>query len=220
MVEYAIGVVSHIDRTAMAADLSRRARPRFVSPDNGTLGAYGNHELVQRWLANEAGWSVVLEDDALPLHDFHHDLEQALEMASHHESVKVVSLYLGTGYPANWQRQATAAAATDASLILCNRLLHAVGYCVAPEIKSELSYWLGARSHGRPIDLECAMTTWLQAHDYLVAYTNPSLVDHRDTTPVLKHRPGTFSASRKLPRRAHNTNQRLTWDDNAVIMFR
>lgn len=221
MTTFSVGIVGHVERIEMAQGL-KEATGGILNLDNGTLRCLGNHAYVQRELVANDGWSVVLEDDALLLNDFLGDLGQVLEIAEQKlpEDVKVVSLYLGTGYPNNWQRRITPALEAETSFILCPELLHAVGYAVAPDIKSELASWMQGSQHIRNGAPDYLMSIWLAAHQYRVAYTNPSLVDHRDVRTVIRARGNTFAPGRNRPRKAHNTRQRLTWGDSYTTMDR
>lgn len=216
MIDYAIGIVAHVDRGAMAAELSDKVHPKLVNPDDGSLGCSGNHAFVQSRLASEPGWSVILEDDAVPLNDFHADLQDVLEISPE----PIVGLYLGCGYPSNWQQRIVDAIAADTPLIICPRLLHAVGYALAPEIKKDVAAWMGARGRKGPgMAPDEAISVWAAAHGHRVVYTNPSLVDHRDTPTVIRARSNNFAPGRNRPRRAYNTVQRLTGWDNTVTMM-
>lgn len=219
-VDHSIGIVAHVDRVDMVSDLVDATSPKVVNVDNGTLGCPGNHGYVQARLAGEDGWSVVLEDDAVLLNEFHDDLNTVLDIASTKldPSVKVVGLYLGTGYPAQWQKRMVEAVESGTSFIVCKRLLHAVGYCIAPDIKCELAHWMTTKKRGPGMAPDDAISVWANAHKVQVAYTNPQLVDHRDQPTVIVARSNNFAPGRNRPRRAHNTRMRENWDDSVVVM--
>lgn len=215
MIDHAIGIVAHVDRIDMAHELSESVGARVVNPDDGTLGPLGNHTFMHNRLAMEHGWSVILEDDAIPLNSFADDLDWVLT----HAKEPIVSLYLGTGFPGNWQPRIEQALVTDPCWVKCDRLLHAVGYAVAPELKGHVAQWMGKCLRTRvPIAPEDAISTWAHRLKIPVLYTNPSLVDHRDgPTVVTPRQRGNFRGSGR-PRHAHNTRQRLTWNDSTVTM--
>ena len=217
-----IGIVAHVDRVDMAHALADKVTPKLVNVDDGSLGCAGNHAHVLSKLADEPGWSVVLEDDAVPLHDFTHDLRQVLWLTESRLSsdVKVVGLYLGTGYPANWQRRMELAIATDACFLVGPRLLHAVGYAVAPEVKNKLADWMTKKRRGPGMAPDEGISVWAASNGYRVAHTNPSLVDHQDTPTVILTRGQAFSSTRKRVRKAHNTRQRLTWAASVATLDR
>ena len=204
---HTIGIVAHVDRVEMAHKLADWVRPKLVNVDDGTLGCAGNHAHVLSKLAEEPGWSVVLEDDAVPLNDFEHDLRQVLELAPE----PIVSLYLGTGYPAEVQKRIFKAMEANTSWITSNRFIHAVGYAIAPEIKVPLARWMTKSRRGPGMAPDTAINIWANKHGYRVAYTNPQLVDHRDTRSVILTRVG-----RNRPRHAHNPTPRALWDRSSV----
>lgn len=217
MPEYSIGIVAHVDRREMAHELSTLVAAKLVSMDDGELGCAGNHAFVQGRLATEPGWSVILEDDAYPCNAFYDDLMWCLE----HAPAPIVSLYLGTGYPAQAQPRILKALEADTSWIMHNRLLHAVGYCIAPEIKGELASWMGRNKRGPGTAPDEAVTMWAYARKIKVAYTNPSVIQHRDGPSVILVRRGAnnFAHGRNRPRHAHNTTPRIGgWDNSWVEM--
>lgn len=212
---YAIGVVAHESREDMAHELSALVDAKVCNMDDGALGCLGNHHAVQHALLKQPGWSVVLEDDAYPCNAFYEDLTWVLG----HADSPVVSLYLGTGYPANWQPRIQRALLHDTSWIECDRLLHAVGYAIGPEIKHQVAKWLGKCLRvGQPLAPEDAISTWMRHQRTPVLYTNPSLVQHRDgPTTISARERGNFRGSHR-PRHAWNTRQRVTWTDSTVTM--
>ena len=217
-----IGVVAHVDRAQMAAELADKVHPKLVNPDDGSLGCAGNHAHVLARLAGEPGWSVVLEDDAVPVNDFEADLRTVLRIAESQldPTIKVVGLYLGTGYPSNWQKRMVDAIATDACFLVGPRLLHAVGYAVAPEVKADLARWMNRTRRGPGMAPDEGISVWANAHQYKIAHTNPSLVDHQDTRTVIRTRGQSFAPGRNRARVAHNTRQRLTWTASAATLDR
>lgn len=217
MVDYSIGVVAHVDRVDMAHELSAIVDAKLVNVDDGRLGCSGNHAFMQSRLASEPGWSVILEDDAVPINEFPDDLAWCLE----HAPAPIVSLYLGTGYPAQAQPRILKALEADASWIMHNRLLHAVGYCIAEDIKGELARWMSRNERGPGTAPDEAVSMWAYARKIKVAYTNPSLCQHRDTPSVILVRRGAnnFAHGRNRPRKAHNITARPGgWDDTRVDM--
>lgn len=200
----------------MAREL-RESVGGLINLDDGGLGCSGNHGYLHARLASEPGWSVILEDDAQPLNSFADDLTWCLE----HAPQPIVSLYLGTGYPSNWQPRIDKALEADTSWIVAPKLLHAVGYAIAPQIKGDLAQWMAQKRRGPGMAPDDAVSIWANKYKYLVAYTNPSLVDHRDVPTVLLGRPGNFrKKGSQRARHAHNTSQRLTWTDSTVMMGR
>jgi hypothetical protein len=219
---YCIAVVGFVDRQDELDYLHNTAMPDLVEVDDGTLGVMGNHVLTLEKaydLAKKTGqeWVVILEDDAVPVVGFHRQLGAALDVAP----APIVSLYNGTGYPAQWQRRfAEAAARQDACWIMHPSMRHAVAYALHKEC-----FGLGVidkmlemdRQRWAPDD---SLTKWAKRWDQPIAYSNPSLCDHRDGPSVIAARRsfGMPAFGRKRPRVAHWTGARLTWDDSAVTI--
>lgn len=203
-----IGVVGHVSRLPMAQQLAGKVCAQYVSIDDGTLGCSGNHLKVWATLAErnpDAEWLCVLEDDAIPCTNFRHQLNQALAVAP----TPIVSLYLGTGFPTQWQRfirAAVAKADTDnATWIASTDLLHAVGYAIHTNLIPDMLTHTNATL---PIDQ--AISAWARRNKHQVAYTWPSLVDHHDGQPAITHRHD--GRPRNKPRKAwrHGTHEHWT----------
>jgi hypothetical protein len=182
---HSVGIVGHADRTELINTLADRIRPDILSIDDGQLGCEGNHRNVWKRLANDypsSRWTVVIEDDALPVADFDTQLEAALRVAP----TPVVSLYLGRLRPPQHQGAIGKLVATNPAehWLVATRLLHAVGVAIrtplVPDMLSHVSTWPRC-----PIDE--AITRWCIDSRNRVSYTWPSLVDHADTPTVVQH---------------------------------
>lgn len=217
-----LGVVGHTHRLPQIEELSAAVNPDAVLIDDGVLGVAGNHAQTLACLSRRADpddWLVVLEDDAVPAQPFRETVAELLALAP----TRIVSFYLGTGYPAQYQRRIADAVAADTSWIVAERLLHAVGYAIAPAFAPSIvgAMTENARrpSRGRwaPDDL---ISEWVIAHGEYVAYSNPSIVQHRDEESVIATRMhlGQPTYGRKRPRQAHRFGSRLTWDDSSVTL--
>lgn len=223
MADYVLGVASFIDRELQRERLRRGLTPDLIQVDDGSLGCMGNHlgtlqTLSQMARAAGADWVVVLEDDAIPISCFvfHTQLNMALDVAPS----PVVSLYSGTGYPAQAQRRFVAAHSSDASWVLHRDLRHAVGYALHSDV-----FELGlldvmtrrARQNWAPDD---AISDWCHQYAKDVAYTNPSLVDHEDGPQVVSGRThlGRRTGIRRRRRKAHHVGTRALWTDSTVIV--
>ncbi|AVJ50749.1 hypothetical protein SEA_OGOPOGO_110 [Mycobacterium phage Ogopogo] len=201
MTSFAIGVVAHIKRLAMADQIANTVNADYISVDDGTLGCEGNHQKMWNTLAQQhTDWAVVLEDDAIPCPDFRAQLAQALAVAP----TPIVSLYLGRQRPYAYQHRIEATINTPACWILAPRLLHAVAVAIHTNQVPDMLNSLPPRT-----SIDRAISTWAERHT--VAYTNPSLVDHADTESVA-HPPG----RRRPGRVAWRTGTRDTWTSDAV----
>ena len=218
--DYLVGVVAHQDRADDLAEL-RALQPAVIEVDDGTLGCGGNHLATLRALQKRVDpytWAVVLEDDAVPVKGFGEQIYAALNVAP----TRIVSLYCGSGYPAQYQRLFTEAIQTheDACWLLHPQLRHAVGYAIHPSIIRPVTVGMETAIAKRyaPDD---AISHWAMRNRETVGYTNPSLVDHKDGPTVIDYRmhlgrptvPG-----RKRPRKAHRVGTRGTWTDSSVIV--
>lgn len=181
----AIGVVAHTARSAQAKALANQVHADFISIDNGTLGADDNHEHVQNHLANlPTSWSLILEDDAVPVDDFRAQAHAALVMAPS----PIVSFYLGRKRPVHWQRRigkaVEQAQELDAHWIVSTHLLHAVGYAIRTELIPSLL------DHMTVLPIDQHIGSWARHYGHTVSYTHGSLVDHDDGPTIVEHPDG------------------------------
>lgn len=208
-----IGIVGHIDRLTQANKLADDVDAAFLSIDDGTLKCEGNHVAVWRHLASASTpWSVVLEDDALPVTDFRNQLVGVLKAAP----TPIVSLYLGRTRPPAWQpwvQQATINAdRQDVCFIPAKRLLHAVGIAMHTRLIGAMVR--AVQDIGLPMDE--AIHVWAQREGYPVTYCWPSIVDHRDGPTVIpRHRDG---MPRTEPRTAWSCGRRSRWASTTLSM--
>lgn len=208
-----VGVVAHASRAVAAKALARRVAAEFVSFDsNGLLGCEGNHANVQRHLlALGAVWSVVVEDDAVPVDGFRAQLDAALAVVP--DGCPVVGLYLGRQRPPQYQddigNALRAADATGACWVTAPALLHGVGYA----IRTDLLPVIVDYDSGLPADQHISRCVRRLGR---VAYTVPSLLDHADGVPVIVSRPD--GASRPPGRVAWRTGVRDAWSSASVAL--
>ena len=204
-------MVAHTSRAGHAKALAQQVKADFISFDNGLLGCDGNHNTVQHHLANlPSTWSLVLEDDAVPVESFRTQLEAALPMAPS----PIVSLYYGRKRPPHWQtRMAKAlqiAEGCDASWIVASRLLHAVGYAIRTELLPSLL------DHDSDLPSDQHISNWAIRYGHLVSYTVPSLVDHADWPTIVDHPDG----DRRTPgRTAWKAGTREHWSTSTVSLM-
>jgi len=214
--EIRIGIVGHVQREEMALDLYNQVDADFLSIDPlDGIGCLANHLAVWRWHADNPGsdFCLVLEDDAVPVEDFRHQLAAALAVAP----TPIVSLYLGRGYIGDTQLSASVrrAEATGSHWLLADhRLLHAVGLAVRRELLPSMITELSRRTHlprARSGPIDHMLGQWARRNHHEVAYTVPSLVDHADgPSLVMRHR--------RAPRTAWRTGGREQWTSTSTPM--
>lgn len=208
-----IAIVGHISRIAMVEKLAGIVHADYLTIDDGTLGCEGNHHKAWSWLAanNTNCWSIVLEDDCVPVDDFTDQLEQALTVTP----APIVSLYLGRGRPVQFQRligkAVNVAEANDANWITWNVNIHAVALAVRTELLPSLLAW----ESNLPSDE--TVTEWARTHHHQVAYTWPSLVDHRDVDTLVRHRWNPHG-QHQPGRTAWKTGTRPQWNNSQVTI--
>lgn len=198
---YAIGVVAHPSRSRRAAALGALVGADLIVIDAEGRGERWCHqETLAKLVLRDCDHVVLLEDDAVPCHNFRGLLSAYLVEAGD----ALVSLYLGTGAWSHAdqfsQRRAVArltarADAEGATWIEAASLWHGVG--VALPIVRSASLLAYMRASRYPSD--GAMSRWARANGVPVRYTWPSLVDHADGEPVGGKR-------RQVPRRAVRTH--------------
>lgn len=165
-----VAIVAHITREKRAQKLADAVSAEFVTTDDGGMGPGRNHDIAWQWLAHSGHeWSVVLEDDAIPVKPFQEELAKVLRVAPS----PIVSLYLGRGRPPHWQPSIARVAARDENFFMANTLLHHVAVAIKTPLVSKI---LAERDSMLPIDE--SIGRWAFGHRIDVAYSNPSIVDH------------------------------------------
>lgn len=206
-----LAIVAHTTRAAQARQLMQYVGAAYLSMDDGTLGCNGNHIHTWRWMAqhNTQPWSVVLEDDALPCEGFPQQLTAALDTAP----TSIVGLYLGTGHPRYAQPRIKQgidqAAQHNAAWLTYSTVLNAVGLAIKTTHIADMVETVGQTKW--PIDK--AISDWAHTRHIDVAYTHPSLVDHRDQHTTVS---GRTRISR--PRTAWTHGAREAWNTQTVSM--
>jgi hypothetical protein len=218
-------IVGHIDRVKLISKLIYTAEPTYLTIDDGQRGHFVNH--MRAWTclarANRSEWSVVLEDDALPVQCFKDQLQQALSVAPS----PVVSLYLGTDRPRDIQPaiRARIREGVESCWITAQRMLHAVGIAIRTElIPGMLEHITQPPAVFMPIDN--AIGCWANSEGIDVAYTWPSLVDHADVETVIDMHDDGHSRAKWIEgehgmpilqqRRAWNVGIRARWDSSSI----
>jgi GR25 family glycosyltransferase involved in LPS biosynthesis len=209
-------IVAHVDRQHAAWRLFERTNASRMEMDHGGVGAGRNHLKAWDWLAknNEREWSVVLEDDALVLPDYEEQVRMALAVAP----ASIVSFYLGRARPPHWQDSIAMALADpcDHHWLLSDHLLHHVAVAVRTEIVRAMHTDVSMFAEAS-VPIDEAIGGWARFREMPIAYSNPSLVDHRwEQQPLIKHRVESFPRDldhRRNPRKAWVIGGREAWDD-------
>jgi len=211
-----IGIVAHTSRIGQAEALADTVNAAYLSIDDGTLGCNGNHRKVWAHLREQhTEWSIVLEDDAIPVDGFAEQAQQALTVTPGH----VVSFYLGRHHipTLEWEQrkqQAIAQADTvEAHWLTTNQLLHAVAVAIRTDAIPSMELHLNQMPDLFPIDE--AITHWAVNTGQTVAYTWPSIADHADQPTTFRH---PDKIERPAGRIAYRTGTRTHWTDRAVTM--
>lgn len=212
-----IGVVGHQARQMMAEQLAEQTGANYLSIDDGSLGAAANHIRVWTHLASlETDWTLVLEDDAVPVPDFITHAQTALQFAP----TGVVSFYLGRIRPPQWQRRIrdsiTKAETAGTAWITSPRLLHAVAVAISA---SHIPAMLHRVQRATIMPIDEAISDWVRIERVgPISYTWPSLVNHRDAPTLITQRRD--RAARIPGRTAHKVGVPTNWATEPVAMYR
>lgn len=211
-----IGIVAHTQRKAMAEQLAEQVNADCISFDDPIkhLGCHGNHVRTWTELADaDSTYSMVLEDDAVPVHDARHQFELAIKSSP----CDVTSVYLGRQRPPQWvtkmERAVHAATQQDSHYILSTHLLHAVGVAIRTDLIRDMLTHTSQRNY-LPWDENIGQ--WCRATGRTIAYTHGSLVDHRDDMSLISHRDG---QARPPGRVAWHIGSRQHWDGERTVQL-
>ncbi len=202
----AVGIVAHESRIEHATKLATNTNATIINIDDGTLGCTRNHwETWNKLTKHATNWSVVLEDDALPIPNFPHQLNNMLT----HTPAPITGLYLGTSRPPQHQKWMTTAIRTAYKTGTCYTppapaLFHGVGTAIRTNLIPDMLAHI--KTTLLPIDE--AISSWARARGHQIVYSVPSIIDHADIPTLVQHRDNT---PRTDQRRAHHTGGRLTW---------
>lgn len=223
MIPFSIGVVAHHTRQERAERLAEAIDAEMVSVDMGGLGAGGNHERCYEWLAESAPpWSVVLEDDALPVKGFRAQLGAVLGAAP----TGLVSLYLGRSRPPHWQASIARVITGDENFLTGTELLHHVAVAIRTPLIPAMLAFIRAdddyRNARLPIDE--AIGRWSRAVSIKVSYAHPSIVNHDHGLStvirrhVSQHRFETGKRGRPEHRKAWAFGSRQRWEPTVAVI--
>lgn len=201
-------VCAHQSRSNWAWELSDRTGAGVVF-DDGALGSLGNHDQAWRLGSTLGGdWVCVLEDDAILCPWFQSQVQQAIEHRPFGDAA--ISLYTGTAKPKqNETMNALKRAATnDSAWLAADSAYWGVGLLLPARFVTPMLDYV--RERVEPYDER--ISYFLRDQRLPCLYTNPSLVDHRDSPSLIKQA--------IIPRHAHRFGDRSAWNDRYVCIGR
>lgn len=199
-------IITHPQRHTQAQHLAHTLDAHICLDDNN-YGPGVNHDRALHQAitthGDKDGWLILLEDDAIPCNNWHDQIQAALSVAP----TPVVSLYLGRAHPRRYQHHIPQLLASNPHWIIHPHLRHHVAVAIhahaAPQLLATVTPLQG--------DADKRLGQAAQQCGWNIAYTNPSLCDHQDTTPTITtHSDGT-PRPRSEPRHAWNHGTRTHW---------
>jgi hypothetical protein len=209
-----IVIVAHPKRRTMVKELIYYTGGHPIYDENEE-GPSRNHVAALRLLASRQrhGYAVVLEDDVEVAPDFPQQLQAVLAVAP----TAIVSLYLGTGYPAQWQdilRRSVNPIDADPHFLIAPEMLSMVGYAVRTDLLLPLATHI--EYYAEQIGPDAAVSRFCRSRCLKVAYTRPSIVNHRDVEPIITKR---FDGQPRIKmRRAWKFGSRKQWTSESMAL--
>ena len=184
-----IAIVAHPERRAQAERLASDLNAHVIMDEVG-LGALWGHKKALEWAAQQNERVVITEDDALPVAGFEAGVAHWLERFPD----DLISFYLGTGRPPQYQPQiAHALRRADQWREICIKLpqlIHGVCYSIPTDkVEAVLSKMPATGAADFAIG-----NAWQQVTRRQVIYPVRSLVDHDDGPSIEKHPDGQLRA--------------------------
>lgn len=208
MVTISYAIVGHHQRTQQAQNLSAQLGGCPIALDDGTIGQGTNHD--RAWVlatTTPADYCCVLEDDAIPVTNFHQQTQAALAVAP----TPIISLYLGRTRPPQYQPAIQGALTLDTDWITARHLFHAVAVAIRSDLVGDMLSNLECAS----VPADDRIGHWAQKRNLLVSYTNPSLVEHDDGPTLIAHADG---QPRVVGRRAWRAGTRFRWSGSTTAI--
>lgn len=145
-------------------------------------------------------WCGVIEDDAI----LHPRIRQLLPEVLGKAPAPIVSCYLGTGRPTNWQaRIAKAIDRLDSfggsGWLIGDELLSHVAVFAEPDVIRRAADTIGGSTI---TGCDLTLGNWARKHNVPIAYALPSIVDHVDDVPVIPSEGRWREGSEVLARKA------------------
>ena len=205
-----VSICAHPARLTQAQHLATTL-DGHISVDDG-IGILANHDRALAYLADSGSeWAIILEDDAQPIPDFINQAEAALT----HCPTNVASLYLGRNYPTRGQTHIRSLLEHDPHWIVHHQLRHAVAVAIRPTL---IPHLLAAVKDITHLPADYRWGAGLQHLHEPIAYSNPSLVNHHDNTPVITTLASGQPRTRTQPRTAWHAGTRDTWTSSHLTL--
>lgn len=214
-------IIAHPSRKEDAEELAKQIPDAYMAWDTEGYGCEATHSKALSYLmmttgtlkrTEGKGHFLVLEDDALIREDFLDQLDQVIAVAP----ADIIGLYLGTGYPTQWQptlRRVMSPVDADPNFLVLSEMLNMVGYVVRAELAAPIAEALWRDRHVKCSDR--IVTDLVRERELRVAYCRPSIVDHRqDIDPVITKRHD--GQDRSKTRRAWRYGGRKQWQNSAM----
>lgn len=169
--------------------------------DEGSHGSTWNHRRAIEWANEQEERVIILEDDVIPTVDFQIEAEKLCNLYPGH----LVSFYLGTSRPPQWQKIVSNKISESDKVghrtIVLPYLIHGVCYSIPksriPDILKNMDMHIAA-------DFSVG-----KAYNDNVVYTIYSLVEHQDGISCEKHYDNVI---RTEPRVARRLQGPLVWE--------
>lgn len=179
-------VIGHHSRKPWIDQLQSHFGDWIVTIDYQNRGAYESHRWALELASQQSERCVIMEDDAIPVAGF----EQLAQAWFDRMPDALISFYLGTGRPPQWQaRVDDCLARANNDYIKLNTLIHGVCYSVPPRFVNRV---LSKMHDDLPADFAVG-----RAWGGQVVYPVESLVEHRDADSVERH---ADNEARNVPR--------------------
>lgn len=151
-------------------------------------GSIAGHMKALKWAAGKGVRCIIMEDDAAPVDGF---MGLSMRVLADWPD-DLVSFYLGTGYPEQYQPHIEAEVTSGADVVRLQNLIHGVCYSLPSGRETEV---LTRMDKALPADFSIGRA-WFALTGRDIIYPLPSLADHADGERVEQ------TGARLHPRRA------------------
>jgi hypothetical protein len=210
-VTFSASVCAHPDRLAAAYGIAYDLNA-WITLDSDGIGSSRNHARAWRDAYNldPAEFVSVVEDDAIPAIPIREHMARILAESP----APIVSGYLGSGRPPQYQPLIAEALKADPTWIIADELLHHVAVFVRRQYVPSLIAYLEAHPN---FPCDEALSVWAQNNRLPVAYPIPSPFQHRDDEPVIRNQDRAQPV--REARKAWRHGVRETWVGGRVVLL-